>query len=826
MASAVLSISTATGQEAQQMERMAPYVFMENQGQILTADAFPATDVRYLFRSSGLNIILREHGFSYELVSRTTAALSTSENTDTPSQAYKTTRIDVDFEGAAGHPAIRSEDRSEYYENYYLAERVTADKFESKEFTHVPAFRKVIYEDVWPGISVEFLASQGQDEPAFKYNLIAEPGADISQARLRYTGAQARSLGDDLRLEYPTGHLDEVIPASWLLQDGRQRAVKAAYVQTPADPSVIGFTCEGGALARGLDRLVIDPTPIFYWGRYVGGNDTEEGYDVVVNTTNIYVCGYTFSAGLGTPGTQQPNITPNSTNSDAFLSKFDLSGAPVWTTYYGSATSETAKSVALDPQNNIFMVGMTDSNAGIAFGAGADGSYGGVQDAFVAKFTPAGLRTWCAYFGGPSQEQAYSAAAVGNDVFIAGNTYSSTQVAVGASVHQATRQGPQDGFVARLSGSNGAVLWASYYGGPGNETGGAVAGGPDGNAYLVGTTTSASLISTAGAWHAGLLGTNDGYLAKLNGTTGARFWGTYIGGNATDGVTEVAVNCAGDVYIVGKTTSSSGFAAPATVHQSAYGGGASDGIVARFTAGGVFSWATYYGGNDGDYLAGVTIGGDARVFVGGTTFTTTGTAIATPGSSNPSFLGGSTDGFLVSFTSGGVRNWGTYYGGEGNDDVYGVFQAGNRLYSTGRTYSNTIISTLNTEPGGPGLPDAFLGCHSADLATTCGGGSGMWQGNTTSGTTAEQSRSGIVPWPNPTGSWTTLQGAETTGLNTVEIRDGQGRLCRNMVGNELRTASDGGGVRLDLSSLRPGIYNVVLIYEDERRSGTRVIVQP
>ncbi|MBL7985042.1 MAG: T9SS type A sorting domain-containing protein, partial [Flavobacteriales bacterium] len=450
---------------------------------------------------------------------------------------------------------------------------------------------------------------------------------------------------------------------------------------------------------------------------------------------------------------------------------------------------------------------------------------GGGMDAFVAKFTTAGLRSWCAYFGGPNSEQAYGAAAVGSDVFIAGNTTSPSQIAVGASIHQATRQGPKDGYVARLSGANGAVQWATYYGGPSEETEGAVATGPDGHAYLVGNTTSTSMISTAGAWHPTLLGSSDGYLAKLNGTTGARLWGTYIGGNATDGVFDVAVNCAGNVFTVGSTSSVSGFAAPGNVHQSSYGGGASDGFIARFTATGVFNWATYYGGPGGDLLYDVTIGGDARLFIGGSTGSTTGTAIATPGSSHPTFLGGVSDGFLASFTSAGVRNWGTYYGGEGNDRVNAVFQGGNRLYSTGETYSNTIISTLNSEPGGPGLPDAFLGCHSADLTTTCLGidePSGM----TTSGSTAEHAETRIVPYPNPATSWATLYGASAKGLIAIEICDAQGQLRSSWTGPDANKEDGGGGVRIDLSSLHPGLYVVQLIYADESRTSTRLMVQP
>lgn len=53
-----------------------------------------------------------------------------------------------------------------------------------------------------------------------------------------------------------------------------------------------------------------------------------------------------------------------------------------------------------------------------------------------------------------------------------------------------------------------------------------------------------------------------------------------------------------------------------------------------------------------------------NVYLAGETTSTTG--IATFGAHQTTY-GGSRDAFLVKFNSSGVRQWGTYYGGEAND---------------------------------------------------------------------------------------------------------------------------------------------------------------
>src|SRR6185295_958714 len=115
-------------------------------------------------------------------------------------------------------------------------------------------------------------------------------------------------------------------------------------------------------------------------------------------------------------------------------------------------------------------------------------------------------------------------------------------------------------WVAKLSPA-GALVWATYLGGTGNETPRGLALDPAGNPVLAGYTTSADFPTTAGAYHpapyAGK-GTNegtDGFVTKLD-ANGALLASTYVGGSKLDSISAMAVDGAGGVYVYGATRSS------------------------------------------------------------------------------------------------------------------------------------------------------------------------------------------------------------------------------------------------------------------------------
>jgi len=77
-------------------------------------------------------------------------------------------------------------------------------------------------------------------------------------------------------------------------------------------------------------------------------------------------------------------------------------------------------------------------------------------------------------------------------------------------------------------------------------------------------------------------------------------------------------------------------------------------------------WSTYYGGSDLDEGLSVTQDGNGNVFLAG--ITNSANNISTPGSYKPSW-NQTQEVFIAKFNANGVRQWATYFGGEGEENL-------------------------------------------------------------------------------------------------------------------------------------------------------------
>jgi len=205
--------------------------------------------------------------------------------------------------------------------------------------------------------------------------------------------------------------------------------------------------------------------------------------------------------------------------------------------------------------------------------------------------------------------------------------------------------------------SQASRLWATYYGGADWEEGTSVATDRLGNVYVTGWTYSTTGIASGGFQNT-FGGGVDAFLVKFD-ASGNRLWATYYGGSGNEEGYDVTTDTAGNVYLCGYTTSSTGIASGG--FQNTYGGGTSDGFLIKFNASGGRIWGTYYGGTGEDVSQGVTIDKAGNILLVGDTRSTTN--IASGGFQNSPGGGGLHDAYLVKFNSAGARTWSTYYGG-------------------------------------------------------------------------------------------------------------------------------------------------------------------
>ena len=665
-----------------------PILFLENRGQITDQHGSLRRDVLFMAKSNGFKIAVKGNGLSYQfdktnggaaLNDRRKAMSDDPTKFETTPTVAETYRVDMQLVGANPQPKVERLNKSEYTENYFNLAHAP------EGIVGVASYEKVIIKEVYPGIDWVIYTHEG----GMKYDFIVHPGADPSLIQMKYEGAQRLSLQADgsLQVITPLGEITEEAPLTF---SGNKEVASR-------------FELRNGVLSFAVSNydknqpLTIDPTLL--WGTYYGGSGTENASGVAVDATgNVYLVGQTSSTtGIASGGHQN---TYSGGVFDLMLIKFNSAGLRQWATYYGGTGDETNSNLAVDASGNVYLSGRTSSPTAIASG-GHQNSYGGGGDAFLTKFSSAGVREWGTYYGGTGEDRGSAVAvdATGN-VYLTGLTASSTAIASGG--HQNTYAGNNDAFLVKFN-SAGVRLWGTYYGGTGDDRGNAVAVDASGNVFLSGETLSTTGIASGGHQSTFSGGAGDAMLVMFN-SAGVRQWGTYYGGTGDDRGNAVAVDASGNVYLSGRTASTTAIASGG--HQNTYGGGVFDAYLVKFNSAGLRQWATYYGGTGEDRGDALAVDATGKVYLAGRTLSSTG--IASGGHQN-TFGGGFGDAFLAIFTDAGLRRQATYYGGPAGDIGRGVaVSASGDIYLSGDTQSTTSIASAGHQNTYAGGGDAFL----------------------------------------------------------------------------------------------------------------------
>jgi hypothetical protein len=138
----------------------------------------------------------------------------------------------------------------------------------SRWYSAVPAYERLVYPGVYPG--VDFFVQNAKGPPEFGF--ILEPDADVDRVVLSVGGASGLTITDGGELEIMTsgGPVTLGAPQAFEEVDGGIRALPVRFVLRDKDS--FGFAV--GRRTPG-SRLVIDPPVIF--AAYIGGSGFEDG---------------------------------------------------------------------------------------------------------------------------------------------------------------------------------------------------------------------------------------------------------------------------------------------------------------------------------------------------------------------------------------------------------------------------------------------------------------------------------------------------------------------------------------------------------------------
>jgi Abnormal spindle-like microcephaly-assoc'd, ASPM-SPD-2-Hydin len=602
------------------------------------------------------------------------------------------------FEGATPALAWHGHDVLPGVANYFLGDDPTRWQ------TRVPLFAGVGAMAMSPGVDCLVYAG----ERGLEMDFDVARGADLRRMRLDISGAQSLRLSPegDLLITARTATIRLRNPAIYQMSAGKRVAVTGGYIL--ASNHEVSF--RAGAYDANLP-LIIDP-----------------------------------------------------------------SVAVTYTTFLGGTGADSANAVALDPSGAVYLSGTTTADASFAEPVTKKlGPLGGANDFFVAKIDPtktgADSLEALTFIGGSGDEEGGKLALNANGVAIVGTTTStdypttdSTKLVKGTNDLALTLL---DTTLSTLSFStviDGTGAFSTPLDASGTHGTPAVAFDPSGRVLVTADTTAPDLPVTAGSFQPIWGGTtqtdtpappqSDGMLAVYSAPTLTYL--TYFGINgftndeenfvpATVGVTGIAVDLVGQVYVTG-FTSQPGTGFPITNgFQTTYAGGAYDGFLMSFTPKGLGTadliYSTFLGGAESDEPQAVAVDQaiPANAYVVGTT--TSPDELTTPTVSGfQSALHGTANAFLVvvAQTQAEVTSlsYATYLGGSASDTAFSVAPLSETaVYVTGLAGSPNF-PTLNTLQSFSGTGDAFLakldttaaGAASLLYATLLGGGNGS-QGN-------------------------------------------------------------------------------------------------
>jgi hypothetical protein len=252
--------------------RGLPIYFEANQGQ---ADPH----VRFLSRGAGHQLFLTPDEAVLSVRRRPAAEVRGAQGLDArprrPVPASQPVVLRMRLVGANREPRLSGLDEIPATVNYFTG------RDPQRWRTGVPAYGKVKYESVYPGIDLVYHGDQG----TLEYDFLVSPGADPGRIALAFEGARSLALDrdGDLVLETAAGPLRERVPRAYQQVDGVRHTIAARYVRTSGRQ--VGFR-----LAR-YDRsrpLIIDPQ--LAYSTFLGGTRSDVGNDIAVaGDGSVYV---------------------------------------------------------------------------------------------------------------------------------------------------------------------------------------------------------------------------------------------------------------------------------------------------------------------------------------------------------------------------------------------------------------------------------------------------------------------------------------------------------------------------------------------------------
>jgi len=663
-----------------------PLYFIPNQGQVHKKAQFYA-------RTSGYTLWLTKEGLVFDSVKKVEGS------------GRDVSRLV--FLGSHEDPGLVPLEITGHQVNYLKG------KDSSQWFTGLKTSKAVLYQSLYKDIDLKVYGIEKQIE----YDWLVKPGGDPNNIRFRYQNVKDTRINDkgDLVIETRLGELIHKRPVSYQVTAGKRVAVNVDFKKLSTND--YGFRVGSYDTAR---ELIIDPVILVY-STYLGGSGDDFGIGLAVDSSGCaYVTGDTYSTDFPTKNAYQNTFGGG--GKDGYVTKFSASGdSLVYSTYFGGSASEDPEGIQLDSSGRAYIVGLTASTDFPTQSAYQNTYGGGSNDVFVTILSASGTSlVYSTYLGGSGDDHGYAIALDSSkNIYITGRTGSTNFPTVNAyrDTFTGSGQNEYDAFVTKIASSGSSLVYSTYLGGSGKETGYGIAVNGS-NAYVTGLTTSTNF-SLKNEYQGSYGGGNlDGFVTKLSSAGNSLIYSTYLGGSGNDSAWGIAVDSSGSAYVTGDTYSTDFPTWHA--YQYTHGGGGRDAFLTKFsTSGTTLVYSTYLGGTESDAAAHVALNSSGCAFITGYTSSSdfpTKRAYQTT-------YNGDLDVMTAMFTpDGSSLDFSSFLGGSDLDTARAIAldNSGN-IYLAGYTESTDFPTENAYQDSGKGSKDAFVvKLSTSQFGTLCG----------------------------------------------------------------------------------------------------------
>ena len=314
------------------------------------------------------------------------------------------------------------------------------------------------------------------------------------------------------------------------------------------------------------------------WGTYYGGTRSDQGRDISFDSlNNVYLVGSAQSLeNIATATAFQPTHGPGYLDNDGFIAKFNPQGTRIWGTYYGGSDGDQITSSNISEDGFLYITGTSNSTNNIATPNSYQPSLIGYGAGLIAKFTLDGERIWGSYFNGERFASITKSELKNNFLYLIGKTDSKNNLISSGTFNETFQRSSFslgsnfNNFIVKFDLNTQSQIWGTYFG----EIIQDLAVNSKNKIIIEGCTDFDSGIATAGAYST-VRQYGDAYMIKLD-ENGQREWGTYYGGNLSEGYNgaadvnnKISIDKLDNIYLVGNTESTSGISTAGS-HQENY----------------------------------------------------------------------------------------------------------------------------------------------------------------------------------------------------------------------------------------------------------------